>query len=842
MQALMPVVNEIRDELASLKRDSASLKECLNETISQLEEHKDRTTSELADLQTSPQSSIDNPPTEMISDAVLQKILPYLNDIEENLFTDLSSLINHKATSTDGSLSSLSGDLEMYKNWTMSELADLQISLQSSVRTTHSTTEQLTQLSAKMDATDSDLSSLINDRATSIGESVNSLSGDQEMYKNWTMSELAHLQTSLQSISDTVTTIDVSVSSFSRDLEEHKNRITSELADLQTFLQSSINTTHNEQLTQLSGKMDAQHVSLNSHMSHEISSLESRIDAMINPLNSQLASVSATSTLMRDDLNCVRTDLNSLNDSMNRVCDKVEEHEDHMTAELMELNEYLKENLTYQISSNDNLEEYTCGGTGGWRRVVYLNMTDNNTECPSGWRETGYSKRTCGRATDGYNTCDSVTFPVSGGEYSQVCGRIKAYQWGVTGGFYGYSLGYNTTDDAYFSGVSVMHGSPRQHIWTFAAGSWENRTGYWPDQCPCDSTLSYIHIPPFVGEDYFCESGYIWPGYLDTESLYTLHSNDTLWDGRDCHSSSICCSLHNHPFFTKTLSTPTKDDLELRRCGLYGHYENVAIESIELYVKEGQIESQLLELDQHMKQSFTHQINNINNLGVHTCGGTGGWRRAVYLDMTDPNTDCPSGWNETGYSKRTCGRARDDPHTCDSVTFPVSGGEYSQVCGRIRAYQKGLTSGFYGYSHGYNTTDDAYFTGVAVMHGSPRQHIWTFAAGAWENGTWHRVCPCDSGYGISIPPFVGEDYFCESGYIYPGYGGAKLFYILHSNDTLWDGRDCYSTSTCCSLHNPPYFTKPLKTSTTDDIELRMCHYFDHRYENVAVELVEMYVK
>ena len=74
LQALIPVVNEIRDELASLKRDGASLKECVNETMSQLredlEEHKNRTTSELADLQTSLQSSIDNPPTKTISDAV----------------------------------------------------------------------------------------------------------------------------------------------------------------------------------------------------------------------------------------------------------------------------------------------------------------------------------------------------------------------------------------------------------------------------------------------------------------------------------------------------------------------------------------------------------------------------------------------------------------------------------------------------------------------------------------------------------------------------------------------------------------------------------------------------
>ena len=86
----------------------------------------------------------------------------------------------------------------------------------------------------------------------------------------------------------------------------------------------------------------------------------------------------------------------------------------------------LIQNLTEQII---NYAGYTCGGTGGWRRAVYLDMTNPNTNCPSGWNMTGYSKRsTCGRATDGYNTCDSVFFPVDGGPYSQVCGRIIAYQ------------------------------------------------------------------------------------------------------------------------------------------------------------------------------------------------------------------------------------------------------------------------------------------------------------------------------------------------------------------------------------------------------------------------------
>ena len=32
---------------------------------------------------------------------------------------------------------------------------------------------------------------------------------------------------------------------------------------------------------------------------------------------------------------------------------------------------------------------------------------------------TDYSKRTCGRASDQYDTCDSVIFPISGGEYRQ---------------------------------------------------------------------------------------------------------------------------------------------------------------------------------------------------------------------------------------------------------------------------------------------------------------------------------------------------------------------------------------------------------------------------------------
>ena len=67
-------------------------------------------------------------------------------------------------------------------------------------------------------------------------------------------------------------------------------------------------------------------------------------------------------------------------------------------------------------------------------------------------------------------------------------------------------------------------------------------------------------------------------------------------------------------------------------------------------------------------------------------------------------------------------------------------------------------------------------------------------------------------------------------------------YTLHSNDPLWDGENCLSSSTCCSLHNPPYFVKQLPTPTTDDIEARICLNEPSHNENLAVELVELYVQ
>ena len=224
-----------------------------------------------------------------------------------------------------------------------------------------------------------------------------------------------------------------------------------------------------------------------------------------------------------------------------------------------------------------------------------------------------------------------------------------------------------------------------------------------------------------------------------------------------------------------------------------------------------------------------------------TCNGTPGWRRVAFIDMTDTSYNCPTGLNLTTYSKRTCGRSHTTNGGCSSTTFSVGGLPYSQVCGRIRGYQFGETTAFSRYTRGI----DSYYNveGLSLTHGAAgsRQHIWTFAAGLTEvniSGFRFFSCPCDTADYTRVPAFVGNDYFCESGFHLPWSYQFELF----PDDVLWDGQNCTSTSTCCQLNNPPWFTKNLPTATTDDIELRICTNSLPGFEDVPIELIELYVQ
>ena len=230
-----------------------------------------------------------------------------------------------------------------------------------------------------------------------------------------------------------------------------------------------------------------------------------------------------------------------------------------------------------------------------------------------------------------------------------------------------------------------------------------------------------------------------------------------------------------------------------------------------------------------------------------SCGGTGGWRRVVVLNMRDTSHVCPTGLNLTTYSRRTCGRAHSGRHRCSSTTFSVGGSRYSRVCGRALAYRWSWNHGFNGYNYYHQGIDSGYVTGLSLTHGAPgsRQHIWTFASGAFTGSRSSRYpryqCPCDNGYRYPSPPFVGNDYFCES--ITATYGShSALRGIFSSNATLWDGQVCEGGGTCCKFNNPPWFTKDLTNSTTDRIELRLCNNNDRSTSDIALEQLELYVQ
>ena len=128
-------------------------------------------------------------------------------------------------------------------------------------------------------------------------------------------------------------------------------------------------------------------------------------------------------------------------------------------------------------------------------------MTDTSYSCPTGLNLTSYSKRTCGRSHLD-SGCSSTTFDVGGLPYSQVCGRIKGYQFGATSAFY--DIFNQGIDGIYVEGVSLTHGRPgnREHIWTFVAGLTESENDrlYWYNaHCPCDRTPNHvINVPPYM--------------------------------------------------------------------------------------------------------------------------------------------------------------------------------------------------------------------------------------------------------------------------------------------------------------------------------------------------------
>ena len=213
-----------------------------------------------------------------------------------------------------------------------------------------------------------------------------------------------------------------------------------------------------------------------------------------------------------------------------------------------------------------------------------------------------------------------------------------------------------------------------------------------------------------------------------------------------------------------------------------------------------------------------------------SCGNIAGFTRVYYLSLT---SDCPQGFVKKKGSKY-CVRSPSKSGGCVSISVPTHGIKYDRVCASITAYQVGTPDGVSG-STRPGSIDEAYVDGVSMTHGkSPRKHIWTYMASLSEK---KPICPCSTGSTMKVPDFIGKNYFCESGNPDETAVPGKLY----DKDKMWDGQTLGSVEASCSGSKLGYTYTVLPSSTTDDIEIRVCTDEATTDEDIALNNIFLFV-
>ena len=229
----------------------------------------------------------------------------------------------------------------------------------------------------------------------------------------------------------------------------------------------------------------------------------------------------------------------------------------------------------YWISTDSVPQEVYCemratrcsNIAGGWTRVAHINMSEPQPTCPSPLRTLTTPHRMCAGQTSA--GCSSVRYPTLGLNFTQVCGRAIGYMYATADGLDALFTP-QTIDDPYVDGLSITYGTPRRHLWTYAAGV--------TFRCLCQANNRASSPPSFVGQHYYCDG---WPE--DYSSVW--YPQYPLWDGVGCPTGNTCCDPPNLPWFHRTLNTTTNDDIEVRWCrDEAASNEDIGVELFELYV------------------------------------------------------------------------------------------------------------------------------------------------------------------------------------------------------------------------------------------------------------------
>ena len=221
-----------------------------------------------------------------------------------------------------------------------------------------------------------------------------------------------------------------------------------------------------------------------------------------------------------------------------------------------------------------DMENEHCSSKG-WTRVAHVNMS-NTKSCPGNLRFIASPIQTCGGPTT--KGCASANFSTHGISYSQVCGRLRGYQVGTPDAFGPYANDPEKPD-LVIDGVLLSHGKAQKYIWAYATGNQKILASSQNMCCPCTDPRYNGIVPPFIGNDYYCDSG------VDSNPAGGVFYTTPLWTGEGCTPPNFCCTWPGMPWFCKTLPVPTTDYIEIRNC--HNHLasnEDTALDLIDIYV------------------------------------------------------------------------------------------------------------------------------------------------------------------------------------------------------------------------------------------------------------------
>ena len=248
-------------------------------------------------------------------------------------------------------------------------------------------------------------------------------------------------------------------------------------------------------------------------------------------------------------------------------------------AEILNTIQTLNQTVTDRLLSLESQVSPTttvCNITSAnWRRIAYFDTTRGDS-CPTGLRtvtKTSTRQTACGKTVGA--GCMSLQFSPNG-TYTNVCGRVRGYQYYQPETFEtGQSI-----DSSYLHGISITHGTPRNHLWSYVTGRSEQHSTT-SIRCPCarPDPTDRSGVPTFVGEDFYCESG-----FSGSNAENRIAWEDPLWDGQGCFASgNQCCDRYG--WFHREIPA-TSDNIEVRWCatGDRTNNEDVLTDQLEIWV------------------------------------------------------------------------------------------------------------------------------------------------------------------------------------------------------------------------------------------------------------------